>query len=230
MTPAVLAAVALGMLLGPLLNVVIDRLPRGAALLDRRQGWPAPDRRLLLVTLTTAGLFGVMAAVFGATWVLPAYLYLAAISVPLAVIDLAVKRLPNAIVLPSYVVAGLLLLAPAAAAPDWGAYLRAWLAALVLFGLYFLLALIYPAGMGFGDVKLAGVLGLYLGWLGWGPLVVGAFLGFVFGAVVGAALLLVRKAKVKSTFPFGPFMLAGALVAVVWGQYLADLYTGAAFG
>ena len=89
---------------------------------------------------------------------------------------------------------------------------------------YFLLALIYPAGMGFGDVKLAGVLGLYLGWLGLGrgrqP---AAFLGFLFGGVVGGALMVVRRAGRKSQIPFGPFMLAGALsrslAAALWQTF-----------
>jgi leader peptidase (prepilin peptidase)/N-methyltransferase len=95
---------------------------------------------------------------------------------------------------------------------------------LALYGFYFVLALIYPRGMGFGDVKLAGVLGLYLGWLGWAEVVAGAFLGFLFGGVVGGVLLLVRRAGRKSMIPFGPFMLAGALVAIIWGGALADLY------
>ena len=113
---------------------------------------------------------------------------------------------------------------PAVADGDWSAYLRAWLAALALFAFYFLLAVIYPAGMGFGDVKLAGVLGLVLGWLGWGELVVGGFLGFLLGAVLGGVLMVVRKAGRKSKIPFGPFMLLGALLAILWGGRLWDTY------
>jgi len=78
--------------------------------------------------------------------------------------------------------------------------------------------------MGFGDVKLAGVLGLYLGWLGWAEVVSGGFLGFLFGGVIGLGLMAVRRAGRKSQIPFGPFMLAGALVAILWGGALADLY------
>jgi leader peptidase (prepilin peptidase)/N-methyltransferase len=84
--------------------------------------------------------------------------------------------------------------------------------------------------MGFGDVKLAGVLGLYLGWLGWAEVVTGAFLGFLFGGVVGMALMAARKAGRKSQIPFGPFMLVGAFVAVLWGGVLADLYLDHALG
>jgi len=167
---------------------------------------------------------------FGLTWELPAYLYFAAVGVALALIDLDTRRLPNVIVLPSYVVAGLLLLLPAIVDGRWNDYLNAWLGALALFAFYFLLAFVYPAGMGFGDVKLAGVLGLYLGWLGWGPLIVGAFLGFLLGALVGGGLMLAKRAGRKTAIPFGPFMIAGALIAVVFGQSLADTYTGTLLG
>jgi len=84
--------------------------------------------------------------------------------------------------------------------------------------------------MGFGDVKLAGVLGLYLGYLGWGEVVTGGFLGFLFGGVVGAALMVAQRAGRKSQIPFGPFMLAGALVAILGGGALADLYLDTVLG
>jgi leader peptidase (prepilin peptidase)/N-methyltransferase len=180
--------------------------------------------RYPLVELCTALLFGLIAWHLGPVWELPAFLYLAAIAVALSLIDIDVHRLPNAIVLPSYVVVAALLLIPAAVDGRWDDYLRAAVAGAVLFAVYFLLAFIYPAGMGFGDVKLAGVLGAYLGWFGWGVLVVGGFLGFLLGGVVGGALMAVRRAGRKSKIPFGPFMLAGALVAVFFGHSLADLY------
>jgi leader peptidase (prepilin peptidase)/N-methyltransferase len=141
-----------------------------------------------------------------------------------------VKRLPNAIVLPSYVVAGLLLGIAALAERDASTYLRACLGMAALFGFYFLLAFIYPAGMGFGDVKLAGVLGLYLGWLGWAEVVTGGFLGFLFGGVVGVALMSMRRAGRKSQIPFGPYMLLGAFVAILAGDALADLYLNSVLG
>ncbi|MFC7480110.1 hypothetical protein ACFQX7_08815 [Luedemannella flava] len=79
--------------------------------------------------------------------------------------------------------------------------------------------------MGFGDVKLAGLLGLYLGWLGWGPVIVGTFAGFLFGAVVGAVLMLIRRAGRKSAVAFGPFMLAGAFLAIFLGGPIAAWYS-----
>jgi leader peptidase (prepilin peptidase)/N-methyltransferase len=180
--------------------------------------------RYPLVELLTGLVFAVLAARIGFVAELPAFLYLGAIGVALALIDLDVKKLPNAIVLPSYAVAAVLLGAAAVFGHDWSSYLRAGLGMAALYAFYFALVSVYPAGMGFGDVKLAGVLGGYLGWLGWGELVAGAFLGFLFGGVVGMLLMVIGKAGRKSKIPYGPFMLAGALVAILWGGVLADLY------
>jgi leader peptidase (prepilin peptidase)/N-methyltransferase len=83
---------------------------------------------------------------------------------------------------------------------------------------YFLMAIAYPGGMGFGDVKLAGVLGLFLAWLGWGELLVGAFAAFVLGGVFSIILLAFRRAGRKSGIPFGPWMLAGAWVGIFLGD------------
>jgi leader peptidase (prepilin peptidase) / N-methyltransferase len=161
---------------------------------------------------------------------LPAYLYLGAIGVALALIDIDVKRLPNVIVLPSYIVSAVLLAAAALVEQEWADLLRAGLGMAALYAFYFVLALVYPRGMGFGDVKLAGVLGGYLGWLGWAEVVSGGFLGFLFGGVVGGGLMLARRAGRRSMIPFGPFMLAGALVAILWGGALADLYLDSVLG
>jgi leader peptidase (prepilin peptidase)/N-methyltransferase len=97
----------------------------------------------------------------------------------------------------------------------------------VLYALYFLIAIAKPGGMGFGDVKLAGVLGLYLGWVGWGALAVGTFLGFLIGGLVGIALMIGGRATRRTGLPFGPFMLVGALIAILVGERLADAYLGA---
>jgi leader peptidase (prepilin peptidase)/N-methyltransferase len=186
--------------------------------------------RYPLVEAGTALVFAVLTLAIGLEPELPAFLYLGAVGVALAMIDIDVKRLPNAIVLPSYLVAAALLTVAAAVDGRWEDLLRAGLGMVALYAFYFLLALVYPAGMGFGDVKLAGVLGLYLGWLGWAEVVTGGFLGFLFGGVVGGGLVLVRRAGRKSMLPFGPFMLAGALVAILWGGALADLYLDTVLG
>jgi leader peptidase (prepilin peptidase)/N-methyltransferase len=108
--------------------------------------------------------------------------------------------------------------------------LQAAIGMAALYGLYFVLAIVKQGGMGFGDVKLAGVIGLYLGFLGWGPLLVGGFLGFLFGGIGGALAIAARRAGLKSKIPFGPYMVLGTMVAICAGVELAHLYTGAVLG
>lgn len=233
----------LGLAAGSFLNVVVYRVPRAESLLRpgshcpqclvpirRRHNVPVLGWLLLrgrcahcrrpisarypLVEAGTAVLFVAVTARLGASPELPAYLYLAAIAVALALIDLDQHRLPNAIVLPSYLIGAALLVPAAAASGDWPAAGRGLLAMALLWLGFRALMLIHPAGMGYGDVKLAGLLGLFLGWLGWGQVWVGAFAGFLLGALAGAVLLATRRATRRTAIPFGPAMLAGALLAV----------------
>jgi leader peptidase (prepilin peptidase) / N-methyltransferase len=184
--------------------------------------------RYPLVELGCALLFVALAlrlSHLGLLSALPAYLYFAAIGIALALIDLDVQRLPNSIVLPSYpVVAGLLAVA-AGVHGSWSPLLRAVIGGAILFAFYFALAFAYPAGMGFGDVKLAGLLGAVLAYLSWRVLVVGAFGGFVLGAVVGLVVLATGRGGRKTALPFGPFMIAGALIAIFAGSSIADAYS-----
>lgn len=243
----------LGLAIGSFLNVVVWRVPKGESVVSPPSACPSCGHRIAprdnvpvvswlllggqcrhchqrisprypLVEAGTAALFAVVALRFGLSWELPAFLYLAAITVALALIDIDVRRLPNAIVLPSYPVAGVLLVGAALLQGDPGSALRSVLAGLALYTVYLVLALIYPAGMGFGDVKLAGVLGLYLGYLGWGEVVVGWFLAFLVGGLVGALLIVLRRAGRKSKIPFGPYMLVGAWLAVLFSDVLVDWY------
>jgi leader peptidase (prepilin peptidase)/N-methyltransferase len=162
----------------------------------------------------------------GRTVLLGALLFLMAVSVALSLIDLDTHRLPNAIVYPAGVVLLLLLSVVSAVSGDWGALLRGLLGAVVLGGAYLILALAVPGGMGLGDVKLAVVLGLVLAYLGWGPLAVGAFGGFLVGGTVAIALVLAGRARMGSGVPFGPSMLVGAWVGIVFGAPLWSAYLG----
>lgn len=161
---------------------------------------------------------------WGLAVVAVAYLYFAAISIVLTLIDLDVRRLPNSIVLPSYLVAGVLLALAAWLTGEWAALLRAGMGMAALYAFYFVLRLVRPGGMGGGDVKLAGVIGLYLGWVGWGALAVGSFAAFVYGGVFGLALILVRRAGRKSAIPFGPWMILGAWTGVFAGEPIGRWY------
>jgi leader peptidase (prepilin peptidase)/N-methyltransferase len=146
--------------------------------------------------------------------VVPALLTFTALGVALSAIDLDLRRLPDALVLPAYPLLTALLAAAAGVGGDWASLGRALLGAAVLFGCFLALALIHPAGMGFGDVKFSGVIGLVLGWFSWTTLVVGAFAGFFLGALVGLVVLAVSPLGRKAEVPFGPFMVAGALLAL----------------
>jgi len=247
------SAAVVGLLVGSFLNVVIWRVPRDESIVSPRSRCPQcgheirgrdnvpviswlllrarcrdcgarVSARYPLVELTTAILFGLLAWHFGLHLVLIAYLYLAAISVALALIDIDVHRLPDALTLPSYPVAAVLLTAGALAAHEPFNLARAAIGGAALFMLYAVLWFVYPRGMGLGDVKLAGVLGMYLGYLSWGTLAVGAFFGFALGGVLGVTLMAIGRATRKSKIPFGPFMLSGAMAAVFFGTSVAHAY------
>ncbi|GGG55772.1 hypothetical protein GCM10011374_18380 [Kocuria dechangensis] len=222
--PAWLVVVAglIGLLVGSLLpGIVVRHSPSGE---DARS---APSG--LLLALVTAGLFVIVSMHFGLSWQLPAYFFFAAVAVVLTVVDARHRLLPNAVVVPALGIGTVLLALAAAGEADWGALVRALFGGLVLFVVYLILALISPAGLGMGDVKLAAVLGTFLGFQGWGTVFVGAVLASVVGAVVGLVVLASRRGGLRSDVPFGPSMLVGAMVAVLWGEGLARNYLLPAF-
>jgi leader peptidase (prepilin peptidase)/N-methyltransferase len=161
---------------------------------------------------------------------LPAYLYFAAIGIALSMIDLDCRRLPNSIVYPSYLVLAVLLTAAAAMSSDWAALIRAGIGGAALFGFYLALFVVYPAGMGLGDVKLSGILGALLAYLSWPALLIGAFAGFLLGAIAGVAVVIAGFGARKTALPFGPFMIAGVLTAIFAAEPLARAYTSVTTG
>jgi leader peptidase (prepilin peptidase)/N-methyltransferase len=173
-----------------------------------------------LSVIDAAGSLGIFAAVlFGV-----AYLWLGAVSIALTAIDLETHRLPNTLVLPGYGIAFLALGVPALLAQDFGRVAIMAAGAVILFGFYLLLALAWPGGMGLGDVKLAGVLGAFLGFSGWAALAVGAFGAFLLGGLLSVILLATRVVNRKSGIPFGPWMIAGAWLGLVVGDPVAAGY------
>ncbi len=179
--------------------------------------------RYPFIELLTAGLYVGVVAVLGLSWELPAMLYLTGIGVALAFIDLDTMRLPNVLTLPSYPIVALLLALPAAADGAWDQYIRALLGAAAMFAAYLLLAIVNPAGMGMGDVKFAGVIGMALAWFGWDVWLVGVLLAFLLGAVVGIGMIVRGRGR-GASIPFGPFMVAGALIAVLLTPQIAERY------
>jgi leader peptidase (prepilin peptidase) / N-methyltransferase len=166
--------------------------------------------------LLTAVTFALLGLGFGASPVLPAFCFLALVSVALTFIDVTHQRLPDLLTLPAYPVAVVALAAATPFVPHGPAHLvHAVIGLAAALAFYLVLALIYPAGIGWGDVKLSGLLGLYLGWTGLEALVVGLAAGFVLAAAVGLGLIAAGKATRRSQIAFGPFMLAGALAVII---------------
>lgn len=246
---------ALGLLIGSFLNVVIYRVPAGMSLVRPGSACPAcqhPVRafdnipviswlllrgrcrdcatpisvRYPLVELATGVLFGLSGWRFGLTAYGAAVLVLMAAGVALFMIDLDVQRLPFAITTTAAIGASVALIGDAVSnGPD--PILTALLSAALWFGVYggvwFVTA---GRGMGLGDVALAPLLGLVLGWSGWGPSAVGLMGGFVIGSVVGVALMLAGRAGGRSRIPHGPFLLAGAALGLFAGNGLWQAYLG----
>lgn len=244
----------LGLLIGSFLNVVVHRVPAGRSVVRPRSACPAcaaPIRSrdtvpvvswLLLggrcrdcaaavplrypaVEAVTGVLFAALAVTYGRSGALPALLWVAAAGVALFVIDLDCHRLPDAIVLPSYPVVAALLVAGGAVTGDLPVR-RAVLSAGLWLGVYGALwSVTLGRGMGLGDVKLAGLLGLALGWVGWGPSVLGLFAGFAAGAAVGAGLLVSGRVTRGEPIAHGPFLLLGAAAGLFVGPAVWHAWT-----
>ncbi|GAA1664808.1 prepilin peptidase [Fodinicola feengrottensis] len=167
--------------------------------------------RWRLPELSTAVLFGLAGWRLGLSVELLLACFVIAVGVALSIVDLAVRRLPNMLTLPAYAVVGLGLVVAEIFRQDWGSLARAFVGAGIFLAVYGLLWLV--GGMGLGDVKLSGVLGLALGWLGWPPVLAGLVLGFVYGGLISGILLVAGRAGRKTRIPFGPFMIAGTVTA-----------------
>jgi leader peptidase (prepilin peptidase)/N-methyltransferase len=248
----VVALGVLGILVGGFLNVVIDRVPdkvplRGARegeavapasvlgvptqpwLLRQGRGTDAPlPRRWLWVELVTAAVFVVFALRYGDDLRVVPLLVLGASLVAVSVIDLQLLRIPDRVTFPTLAVAVPLVGLVSLRYDDGDAFVAALIGAVAYFVLLLLPHLVYPRGMGFGDVKLALVMGLYLGWLGWsethpvgGPVqlvLYGLMLGCTLGVVFGLASSIITRRR--GEFPFGPAL---ALACVVVAYYAPDL-------
>ena len=207
----VLAGAVLGLVLGPWLAATTVRLAAGH---------PAARPSAVRTVVTSAGAAAAVAtgpALVGGRPAVVALGWFGAAAVVLAGVDLARHRLPDRVLLPAAVVCATALFADAAVTGEWTAVLRAGVAAAVSYGLATGARLLSPAGLGGGDVKLLGLLGLVLGWAGWGVLMAGVFAGLLVGA--GGALLLITTGRAgwRTRVAFGPPLLLGAYVALFLG-------------
>jgi len=188
-------------------------------------GPPEPDKVLyaelarsprlgLWCALVAAAAAGVMGASRGWQPDLPVWVCLSVSGVAMGYVDWRTRLLPVRLVVPTYVVVGALLLVAYAVERDTSQLVRSAVAWAAVFAVFFLLWFIYPRGLGYGDVRLSGVIGMALGWLGWSAVLVGTYAGFLLGAVIGGVLALLRVVD-RRGYPFGPFMLAGIVLGVL---------------
>jgi leader peptidase (prepilin peptidase)/N-methyltransferase len=247
-----LAGGVTGLVIGSFLTVVISRVPSGESLWPRsacprcgtriaaRDNIPVISWLLLrgrcrgcgerisalypAVELTTAVLFVLVALFIRPLVLVPAYLYAAAAGVALTAIDARTRRLPDAIVYPSYPVLAVLLAVGSWVSGDWMALRNAAIGGLALQAGYWILVALVPRGMGWGDAKLAGLVGLVLAYQGWGVFAVGALGAFLLGALWGVGVLVKTKGGRRTTIPFGPWMCAGAALGLAVGTPLWDAY------
>lgn len=181
--------------------------------------------RSALVSAVSGALLG---AATGLDWPLLWLLPLTPVGVALSVIDWHTKLLPRRIVVPATLAAIVLVVVVGLATDQRDAMVRALVAMLVARSFFWLLWFVRSAGMGFGDVRLAAPVGLVLGWLGWGALAIGLWTSFLAFALPALVVVLARRDRtlLKRSFPFGPFMVLGALVGLVWGTPLAERMWG----
>jgi leader peptidase (prepilin peptidase)/N-methyltransferase len=252
-TSVLIVCAVLGPVIGSFLTVVVDRVPRGASIVAPPSACGSCGARLTVVDLipivswillrgrcrrcgtaigvepvvvevATTGLFIVFALEFGADPALPSYLVLAAALVALVWIDIREFRLPREITYTALALGAPALAVAAFIDDDPGRLTRAALGAVIALAVMAAIHLVSRGGMGDGDVRLAPLLGFYLGDRGLAFVPMGLFAGFVFGAVVGLAVIAAGRGDRKTALPFGPFLATGTVVTIVAGQDLIDRF------
>lgn len=251
MTLVVVACAVMGLLIGSFLTVVVDRVPRGASIVAPPSACGSCGHRLtaldlvpigswlglggkcrhckapigiepLVVEIATAALFVSFGLKFGADPILPAFCVMGAALVALVWIDLHEFRLPRQITYTAFVLSLAIMVALALFDDRGDELFDAVLGAAIALAVMGVIYLAARGGMGDGDVRLAPLLGLHLGWIAPGIVPIGLFLGFLIGAVVGVAMMGVGKAGRKTALPFGPFLATGTVLAVFIGEWCVD--------
>jgi leader peptidase (prepilin peptidase)/N-methyltransferase len=246
----------LGLAIGSFLNVVIHRVPKRESVIRPRSRCPSCGTQLAerdnipvvswlllrgrcrtcsapisvrypLIELLTAVVFAAAGARFAAhPEVIPAYLLFFACLISVSAIDLDLFIIPNRIIYPTLFASVPLLVLAAAVGHRWTSLEHAAIGGLAAWAALLVIHFISPRGMGFGDVRLVSIIGVYTGWLGYLHVFVGVFLGFLVAAVVGIALMVTRRKGRKDAVPFGPFLAVGATLAVFAGTPIIHAWLG----
>ena len=195
----------------------------GPSAAPARPAPPTPAERVG-VGLLTAVLFGAAAARIGADPVLAAYCVFFAGLVAMSVADVRVGLVPRKFLYPTLLLTAVGLVAASAVSGDWHRLLTAAIGGLAAFAVFFAIWFIAPRSMGFGDVRLAGLIGMALGWLGLGEVYIGFLVAFVAGSVFGVVKMVVQGTGRKTALPFGPGLAIGGVVGVLWGPCLVHLW------
>ncbi len=243
-----------GLIVGSFLNVVIHRVPRKESIVSPRSHCPscgtlikeydnipvlswlllkgrcrqcgvAISPRYLFVELSCAALFAGLAARLGYNWDLPAFLALFAGLLALACIDLEHLLLPKTVVYAVLVLVALLLVMASIGSSDWHPLAEAAISAVAWWALFFAINLASPRLLGFGDVRLALLLGLGLGWFGWRFVIIGFFAANLIGAVIGLTLIAIKRMAQDQPIPYAVFLAIGTAVAVFAGPEIAPLFS-----
>ncbi len=236
---AAVAAVLCGAA-GLLVPSMIGRLPEPEPEPDE-EPLPGEEPKELYVDIATRPRLALVAAAWSAvcgglvglatgwTWDWLVAVPVVPVLVALSVVDLRTRLLPKVLTRGAGALVALTILVAWVATQDTSDLVRAVVGALMAYVVFALAWFIYPPGMGYGDVRLSAVLGGALGFLGWGPLFVGLYAGFLVFAVPGLLLALVRwdRRLLRTAYPFGPFMIVGALIGVLWGTDLWARFTAA---
>lgn len=228
---------------GALMPYVVARLPEPAPAPAPEDGVPLSAAQQTLLDegprpayadlAGSAGFAGTLACVaglsgallgwsLGAQWALLLVLPLAPIGAALSLVDLRCRLLPTRLILPTLALAVLYALVDWLASGSSDDLVRALIGMVAARSAFWVLWFIRSAGMGFGDVRLSSLLGFVLAHLGWAPFAVGLYAPFLLFAVPGLVLALVRRDRslLKQAAPFGPFLLAGAVLGIVAGESL----------
>jgi leader peptidase (prepilin peptidase)/N-methyltransferase len=243
-----------GLSIGSFLNVVVDRIPKNESIVSPRSRCPRCESLISsrdniplvswiilrgrcrncglpisvqypLVEVGTAALFGLSAAHFGAGWSLAIYLPLFAGLIPLALIDAHHRLLPIRIFYPVLAATTAVILAAGIDHHEWRRLVLAAASGVVWFGAYFLINLFRPDALGFGDVRLVGLLGLTVGWLGVPVVIVAFFASNLIGLACSAAMLATKRAQRNTQIPYGVFLALGAGVAIFFGPTLVNHFS-----
>lgn len=227
------ASLVIGCIFGSFLNVVIWRVPNHISLVNPKRSFcpnceaPIAVRYPIVEALGGLSFLAVtLGALFGAysPWILPELYVFAAVSIVIAYIDFDHHLILNVVLLPTLIATLALLALASLGTNEWNRLGRAVICAIVLGAFYLLLSIIWKGGMGDGDIKLAFILGLITGWLGWSQFIIGAFAAFFIGGFLSLVLIIGKKVDMHGGIPFGPSMLLGIWLGIFVGAPIATLY------